>query len=111
MVGNVAFLMKDVVLFAVSVYLLKQDVERALMSPDSAKARGRQAALVSIAAARQSVRHLLGRSQLTRRNSTSDAADIYCEPTAIHPEHEGKHAEFLIVERRAVRRRRHLSHN
>ena len=32
MVGNVAFLMKDVVLFAVSVYLLKQDVERASLS-------------------------------------------------------------------------------
>jgi len=29
MVGNVAFLMKDVVLLAVSFYLLKQDVERA----------------------------------------------------------------------------------
>ena len=28
MVGNVAFLMKDVVLFAVSIYLLKQDVVR-----------------------------------------------------------------------------------
>ncbi len=28
MAGNVAFLMKDVVLFAVSVYLLKQDVAR-----------------------------------------------------------------------------------
>ena len=28
MTGNVAFLMKDVVLFAVSVYLLKQDVAR-----------------------------------------------------------------------------------
>jgi uncharacterized membrane protein YkgB len=38
MVGNVAFLMKDVVLFAVSVYLLKQDVERASSSTDSAKA-------------------------------------------------------------------------
>ena len=38
MVGNVAFLMKDVVLFAVSVYLLKQDVERASPSTDSAKA-------------------------------------------------------------------------
>src|ERR1700730_3561657 len=36
MVGNVAFLMKDVVLFAVSFYLLKQDVERALWA-DSAK--------------------------------------------------------------------------
>jgi uncharacterized membrane protein YkgB len=32
MFGNVAFLMKDVVLLAVSVYLLKQDVERALLS-------------------------------------------------------------------------------
>jgi uncharacterized membrane protein YkgB len=29
MFGNVAFLMKDVVLLAVSIYLLKQDVERA----------------------------------------------------------------------------------
>ena len=38
MVGNVAFLMKDVVLFAVSVYLLKQDVERELLSASSAKA-------------------------------------------------------------------------
>jgi uncharacterized membrane protein YkgB len=28
MAGNVAFLMKDVVLLAVSVYLLKQDVSR-----------------------------------------------------------------------------------
>ena len=35
MVGNVAFLMKDVVLFAVSFYLLKQDVMRALLSADS----------------------------------------------------------------------------
>ena len=35
MVGNVAFLMKDVVLFAVSFYLLKQDVERVLA--DAAK--------------------------------------------------------------------------
>ena len=38
MVGNVAFLMKDVVLFAVSVYLLKQDVARVSLSADSAKA-------------------------------------------------------------------------
>jgi uncharacterized membrane protein YkgB len=37
MVGNVAFLMKDVVLFAVSVYLLKQDVERVSLSVDPAK--------------------------------------------------------------------------
>jgi uncharacterized membrane protein YkgB len=38
MQGNVAFLMKDIVLFAVSVYLLKQDVERALLSAESATA-------------------------------------------------------------------------
>src|SRR6266446_4258926 len=38
MVGNIPFLMKDVVLFAVSVYLLKQDVERASLSTDSANA-------------------------------------------------------------------------
>jgi uncharacterized membrane protein YkgB len=31
MVGNVAFLMKDVVLLAVSFYLLKQDLVRAMM--------------------------------------------------------------------------------
>jgi uncharacterized membrane protein YkgB len=38
MVGNVAFLMKDVVLFAVSFYLLKQDVMRASLSAEPAKA-------------------------------------------------------------------------
>ena len=32
MVGNVAFLMKDVVLFAASFYLLKQDIERVMAS-------------------------------------------------------------------------------
>jgi uncharacterized membrane protein YkgB len=32
MFGNVAFLMKDVVLLAVSVYLLKEDVQRASLS-------------------------------------------------------------------------------
>ena len=37
MTGNVPFLMKDVVLFAVSFYLLRQDVERVLRSADSAK--------------------------------------------------------------------------
>ena len=37
MQGNVAFLMKDLVLFAVSFYLLKQDVERVALT-DSAKA-------------------------------------------------------------------------
>ena len=38
MQGNVAFLMKDLVLFAVSFYLLKQDVERVSRSADSTKA-------------------------------------------------------------------------
>jgi uncharacterized membrane protein YkgB len=38
MQGNVAFLMKDLVLFAVSVYLLKQDVERVSLSAEWAKA-------------------------------------------------------------------------
>jgi uncharacterized membrane protein YkgB len=38
MQGNVAFLMKDLVLFAVSVYLLKQDVERVSVSAEWAKA-------------------------------------------------------------------------
>src|SRR6266404_8844508 len=37
MTGNVPFLMKDLVLFAVSVYLLKQDVLRVSLSEDSAK--------------------------------------------------------------------------
>ena len=37
MQGNEAFLMKDVVLFAVSLYLLKQDVERVAVKTDSAK--------------------------------------------------------------------------
>ena len=37
MQGNVAFLMKDVVLFAVSFYLLKQDVMR-VSFPESARA-------------------------------------------------------------------------
>jgi uncharacterized membrane protein YkgB len=40
MVENVAFLMKDVVLFAVSFYLLKQDVMRVSLSTDSAKTYG-----------------------------------------------------------------------
>ena len=34
MTGNVPFLMKDVVLLAVSVYLLKQDVQRVVV-PDA----------------------------------------------------------------------------
>jgi uncharacterized membrane protein YkgB len=38
MQGNVAFLMKDLVLFAASFYLLKQDVMRALRSAESVKA-------------------------------------------------------------------------
>jgi uncharacterized membrane protein YkgB len=35
MVGNVAFLMKDVVLLAVSIYLLKQDLVRATVSKNA----------------------------------------------------------------------------
>jgi hypothetical protein len=38
MKGNVAFLMKDVVLLAVSVYLLKQDVARVVDSRDTGAA-------------------------------------------------------------------------
>jgi hypothetical protein len=34
MKGNVAFLMKDVVLLAASVYLLKQDVARAALAAE-----------------------------------------------------------------------------
>src|SRR5260221_2858825 len=37
MQGNVAFLMKDLVLFAVSFYLLKQNVARILVSAESAR--------------------------------------------------------------------------
>ena len=40
MVGNVAFLMKDVVLLAVSVYLLKQDVMRATIADRTAQHEG-----------------------------------------------------------------------
>jgi uncharacterized membrane protein YkgB len=36
MVGNVAFLMKDVVLLAVSFYLLKQDLTRVKPAPEIA---------------------------------------------------------------------------
>ena len=38
MVGNVAFLMKDVVLLAVSFYLLKQDLLRATLAESTLKA-------------------------------------------------------------------------
>ena len=37
MTGNVPFLMKDVVLFAASVYLLRQDVRRASLSMSTGK--------------------------------------------------------------------------
>jgi uncharacterized membrane protein YkgB len=40
MVGNVAFLMKDVVLLAVSVYLLKQDLIRATLADKTPRAAG-----------------------------------------------------------------------
>src|SRR5262245_22163964 len=43
MQGNVAFLMKDVVLLAVSIYLLKQDVVRA-SRPEAEQRRGEQEA-------------------------------------------------------------------
>jgi uncharacterized membrane protein YkgB len=39
MVGNVAFLMKDVVLLAASFYLLKQDALRVVSAPSSDKSR------------------------------------------------------------------------
>lgn len=40
MVGNVAFLMKDVVLLAVSIYLLKQDVLRVISAASEEKLTG-----------------------------------------------------------------------
>jgi uncharacterized membrane protein YkgB len=40
MQGNVAFLMKDLVLFAVSFYLLKQDVERVASPSETARPKG-----------------------------------------------------------------------
>jgi uncharacterized membrane protein YkgB len=42
MVGNVAFLMKDLVLLAVSVYLLKQDVLRVIAAEPEYKLEGQQ---------------------------------------------------------------------
>jgi uncharacterized membrane protein YkgB len=42
MVGNVAFLMKDVVLFAASFYLLKQDVQRVMASQQAAALSSRE---------------------------------------------------------------------
>jgi uncharacterized membrane protein YkgB len=39
MVGNVAFLMKDVVLLAVSFYLLKQDVARIVFARSSEESK------------------------------------------------------------------------
>jgi uncharacterized membrane protein YkgB len=44
MQGNVAFLMKDVVLLAVSVYLLKQDVVRAASLPTAERRQGHETA-------------------------------------------------------------------
>jgi hypothetical protein len=44
MQGNVAFLMKDVVLLAVSVYLLKQDVVRAASLPAVERRQGQEPA-------------------------------------------------------------------
>jgi uncharacterized membrane protein YkgB len=42
MVGNVPFLMKDVVLFAASFYLLKQDVERVMASQQAGALSSRE---------------------------------------------------------------------
>jgi uncharacterized membrane protein YkgB len=44
MAGNVAFLMKDVVLLAVSIYLLKQDVERFQLAESGTHAEVRRVA-------------------------------------------------------------------
>ena len=44
MTGNVAFLMKDVVLLAVSIYLVKQDVERLQLAESSTRAEVRRVA-------------------------------------------------------------------
>ena len=45
MVGNVPFLMKDVVLFAASVYLLRQDVVRVIKAHPSSPSLQRRAAI------------------------------------------------------------------
>jgi uncharacterized membrane protein YkgB len=42
MVGNVPFLMKDVVLFAASFYLLKQDIERVMASQQAGALSSRE---------------------------------------------------------------------
>ena len=42
MTGNVPFLMKDVVLFAASFYLLKQDAARALLAADTERLGGHE---------------------------------------------------------------------
>src|SRR5262249_52833023 len=49
MKGNVAFLMKDVVLLAVSVYLLKQDVARVVDPRDAGAAHARDRRAVEVA--------------------------------------------------------------
>jgi hypothetical protein len=46
MTGNVAFLMKDVVLLAVSVYLLKQEVVKASL-PEAERRKQREAGQTS----------------------------------------------------------------
>jgi hypothetical protein len=66
MQGHVAFLMKDVVLFAVSFYLLKQDVERVLRSADS---------VTTAAAGSLKVNQLMN----------SPASDPGPAPTSCHP--------------------------
>ena len=49
MKGNVAFLMKDVVLLAVSVYLLKQDVARVVASREAGAAHSGERRAVEVA--------------------------------------------------------------
>jgi hypothetical protein len=50
MTGNVPFLMKDVVLLAVSVYLLKQDAVRASVAARATNASGDRARPHTVAA-------------------------------------------------------------
>jgi uncharacterized membrane protein YkgB len=60
MAGNVPFLMKDVVLLAVSVYLLKQDVARAA-SPQAERREGREAGVPRARVAEEAAARARGR--------------------------------------------------
>ena len=50
MTGNVPFLMKDLVLFAASVYLLRQDVARVAFGERRMRPRGAHVAVDSVKA-------------------------------------------------------------